>query len=173
MCRSESFTDDQLIAEAASEIEQRFHKLHHRAHGVTQHQDAKFALQAIGHHGDDVLVHKRLAAGEADFPDLQFVALDLVEKGGDFRSAKIDERVVGRARLDITIVTGQIAQSAGVEPQGLQTGKRHLGPLVAVGGIVGVAKFISIELSVGNGRGIDHQISLLGTCHSLNIAHKV
>src|SRR5947208_14877950 len=51
----------------------------HRFHSIREHQCIEAARQRSAKHCDDVTIHERLAAGEADFARLQAKHCDLVE----------------------------------------------------------------------------------------------
>ena len=53
----------------------------HRLHGVGQEQNLEPARERVAQHLDDVRIHERLAAGEADLTHRQAPTLDLIEKG--------------------------------------------------------------------------------------------
>ena len=57
------------------------------------------AAERVAEHGENVGVHERLAAGEADLPRGQRLALDLIEEGGNLGAVDIGEPVVLRARI--------------------------------------------------------------------------
>src|SRR5204863_7869538 len=71
----------------------------------------------------------------------QIAALDLVEILRDFRARQIDQPVVARARLDITIATRDVAQAAGVEPQRLEAIERNARAGLAAGGAQWILEF--------------------------------
>ena len=53
----------------------------HRLHGIGEHEREMAAGESVAEHGENVGVHERLAAGEADLPRGQRLALDLIEEG--------------------------------------------------------------------------------------------
>ena len=88
----------------------------HRLHGVGQEQDLEAALERVAQHGDDVGIHERLAAGEADLAHGPLPVLDLIEIGDRLGAGDVGEAVVVGARFDIAIAAGDIAEAAGVDP---------------------------------------------------------
>ena len=74
------------------------------------------ALERVAQHGDDVGIHERLAAGEADLAHGPLPMLDLVEIGGRLGAGDVGEAIVVGARFDVAIAAGDIAEAAGVDP---------------------------------------------------------
>ena len=71
----------------------------HRLHGVGQDQNLEAARERVAQHLDDVRIHERLAAGEADLAHRQALTLDLIEKGDRLGAGDIGEAVVLGARI--------------------------------------------------------------------------
>ena len=111
------------------------------------------ARKRVSEHGEDVGVHERLAAGEADLPRGQPLARDLIEEGSDLGARHIGEPVVLRARFDIAIAAFDVAEAAGVDPQRPQRFKRDASAGLAGRGPVRIAEFALARLERGLGHG--------------------
>ena len=117
----------------------------HRLHRVGQHQHLEPAGEAQLQDRQHVGIHERLATGEGDLAGRQAFARDLVEEGLDLGQRQIDQRIIARRALDVAGGAGQIAQRAGVEPQRVQPGQRHLRARLAPGGHAGVFELAGRE----------------------------
>ena len=51
----------------------------HRLHGIGEHAAPEAARERVAQHGENVGIHERLAAGEADLARGPLPALDLIE----------------------------------------------------------------------------------------------
>jgi hypothetical protein len=104
----------------------------HRAHGIGEHQHLEAAFQRRGRHRRQVRVHERLAAGEADLgrrqPELGDLVIELERVG----EREIGQLVIAGRGLDIAVGAGDVAQRAGVDPQGLERHERHARPGLAL-----------------------------------------
>jgi hypothetical protein len=117
----------------------------HRLHGVGQDQDLEAAYESVLGHRQHVGVEEGLASGEADLARPQSEPQRSRREGAGFGGGDIDEPVVGRARLDIAVGAGDVAQRAGVDPQRVQPLERHLGARRALRGQVGIAELAPVE----------------------------
>ena len=139
----EADADREAPAEARVEVEQP--ALHlgslHRLHGVAEHQHLEAALQGIPHQLDQVRVHEGLTAREADLAGAKPSGLDLVEVGRGLGRRYVGEPAVARARFDIAVLTGNVAERAGVDPERLEPLERHAGPGLAGRRPVGILEF--------------------------------
>src|SRR5204863_3092934 len=68
---------------------------------------------------------ERLAAGEADLAGAEPAGLDLVEERRRLGRSDVDEPVVARARFDVAVLAGDVAERAGVDPKRLESLQRH------------------------------------------------
>ena len=114
----------------------------HRLHRIGQDQRLEAAPERIVQHGEHVRIHERLAPGEADLVCAHPVDFDLVEEAGDVLRRDIDQRIVGRAALDVAAGAGEIAQGSGVEPQRFERGQRNMRARLALGRHLGIGKFL-------------------------------
>jgi hypothetical protein len=104
-------------------------------------------------HVGEVAVHERLAAGEADFCDWQRVAGDFIEIERQIGACEVRQRIVGRRAFDIAVGAGEVAQRAGVEPEGLQRLQRDMRAGFALGGNAGIAELCRVKRGGGGGKG--------------------
>jgi len=146
----------QPVAEFLPQRQQRVGAFHHRPHGIGQHQHAIATGQRRPDHGDEVGVHERFTAGEADLRRVT-AGIGLVQEPVDLRRRQVDQAVIGRAGFDVAVDAFQVAQGAGVEPQRRQPVQRHRGPLAAVCRREGVAELRRVDPRMGRvQRGIGH-----------------
>src|SRR6478752_1098704 len=127
----------------------------HRLHGIGEDEREMAAGESVAEHGENVGVHERLAAGEADLPRGQRLALDLIEEGRNLAAVDISEPVVLRARFDIAIAAFDVAQAAGVDPQHAQSLKPNLRAPLTGSGPVRVAELLFPRLEE---RGLGHDL---------------
>ena len=115
----------------------------HRPHRVGEDEQIEAAVERRAHHRDHVGIHERLAAGESDHPRAQSGRLG--EIGFGLGEGQIDEPVVGRRTEDVAAPAGEIAERAGVDPQGVEPFQGHRSALLALGGEQRIGELVGIE----------------------------
>ena len=95
-------------------------------------------------------VHERLAAGEADLARGSARAAISSRKAAASARRDVDEPVVLRARFDVAVAAGDVAEGAGVDPQRRKRFQRARGARLAVRGPVRIAEFAGVCLNAAS-----------------------
>ena len=104
---------------------------------------------AVRQHGEEVRVHERLAAREADGAHRQPVLGDFIEVGRDIRRGEVGQPVVAGGAFDVAVAAREVAQRARVEPQRIERPQRHLRARLPLGGQGGILELGGIERRKG------------------------
>jgi hypothetical protein len=110
-------------------------------HGIGQHQHREAAAKRVVQHFDNLGVHERLAAGEADLSDRKAIAHDFVEEGSGLGTGDVGQPIVLGARLDVAVTALDIAKAAGVDPQRAQRLKPNASAALAFSGPIWIGEF--------------------------------
>jgi len=136
--------DSEPLAKTVPQLQQCRFALGHRLHCVGQHQRTQPAQQNVLEHRRQLGVHERLATGEADQRCREAARFDLVEVFRDFGGCQINQPVIFWRRFDVTMLTRQIAEGAGVEPECVERFERDPCPPFSVGGHERVTELVRV-----------------------------
>ena len=110
---------------------------------------SKAAVEAHRQHREEMRVHERLAAGEADLARAEPEGRDFVEIGSYLSRRDVDEPIVVRTRFDIAVLAGDVAERAGIDPKRLQPLERDGCPPLARGSPVRICELARRALGKG------------------------
>ena len=96
-------------AVVAPERQQRGLEALHGTHRVGQHQHPVARIQRIAHHGRQLAVHERLAAGEGHLLQLRVQRPGFPQEGERLGPGEVAEPVVGGAALDVAAGARDVA----------------------------------------------------------------
>ena len=117
---------------------------HHRAHGVCQDQHLISPGQRGLGHVDHLGVHERFATGKGNLAHGPVACFELVKIVTHLVSGNVDQRIIGRAGVDIAIHAFDVAQRSGVEPERLRIGQRNSCPRLPFGGQGRILEFAHV-----------------------------
>ncbi len=90
------------------QFQQFLFAFHHGPHGIGEYQKPETTVKAFPHDRDDIRVHERLAACNANFLGRQFFAGDFIQICHNFGMGQVHKCIIFRRGLNVAIHASQV-----------------------------------------------------------------
>ena len=135
------YPDCQGVTVALAQRQKVFTPIMKWSHSIGENEDTETTGQTLLDHRQQIFIHERLAASERYFLDRIPFDSDFIEEGYYMGQAEILQVVVGGARIHIAVLAGYVAQTTGVEPNGMEPRERDQRTLLPLRGHERVLEF--------------------------------